>query len=89
MPEPVDLVVDRRLFFDERIGLGNVGLWLVVVVVADEVFDSVLGKNWRNSLASCAPSALLGARTRVGRCTCSISQAIVADLPEPVMPRSV
>src|SRR5690348_9184844 len=27
--------------------------------------------------------------TSVGRCTCSIVQAIVADLPEPVMPRRV
>jgi hypothetical protein len=29
---------------------------------------------------------LFGAITRVGRCTCSISQAVVADLPVPVAP---
>jgi hypothetical protein len=31
----------------------------------------------------------LGARISVGRCVCSIVQAIVADLPDPVMPSSV
>src|SRR3954469_8157458 len=40
----------------------------------------------RNSLASWAASVLLGAMTRVGRCTCSMSQAVVADLPVPVAP---
>ena len=32
---------------------------------------------------------MFGARISVGRCTCSIVQAIVADLPDPVMPSSV
>ena len=41
---PVDLVVDRRFLLDVRVGGGNVGLGLVVVVVADEVLDRVLGK---------------------------------------------
>ena len=40
-------------------------------------------------MASWAASDLLGAITRVGFCTCSIVQAMVADLPEPVMPRRV
>ena len=39
-------------------------------------------------MASCAASVLLGAMTRVGRCTCSMSQAVVADLPVPVAPSS-
>jgi hypothetical protein len=47
------------------------------------------GKNSRNSLASWAASDLLGAITSVGFCTCSIVHAMVALLPEPVMPRSV
>ena len=40
----VDLVVDGRFLLDVRVGGGNVGLGLVVVVVADEVLDGVLGK---------------------------------------------
>ena len=37
-------------------------------------------------MASWAARVLLGAMTSVGRCTCSISQAVVADLPVPVAP---
>ena len=43
-PHPVDLVVDRRLLLDVRIGRGHVRFRLVVVVVADEVLDGVLGE---------------------------------------------
>ena len=39
-------------------------------------------------MASCAASVLFGAITRVGRCSRSISQAVVADLPVPVAPSS-
>jgi hypothetical protein len=43
-PHPIDLVVDRRFLLDVRVGGGDVGLGLVVVVVADEVLDGVLGE---------------------------------------------
>ena len=43
-PHAVDLVVDGRFLLDVRVGCRNVGFRLVVVVVADEVFDGVLGK---------------------------------------------
>ena len=39
--EAVDFVVGGGVFFDVGVGLGNVGLGLVVVVVADEVLDGV------------------------------------------------
>ena len=39
-----DLVVDRQVFFDEGIRGRQVGLRLVVVVVGDEIFDRVFGK---------------------------------------------
>jgi hypothetical protein len=87
--QPVDLVVDRRVLLDVGVARGHVGLGLVVVVVADEVLDPVVGEELRNSLASWAASDLLGAMTSVGRCTCSMVQAMVALLPEPVMPSSV
>ena len=43
-PHAVDLLVDRRLFLDVRVGRRHVGFRLVVVVVADEVLDRVLGE---------------------------------------------
>ena len=42
--EPVDLVVDRGVLLDVEILRRDVGLGLVVVVVADEVLDRVLGE---------------------------------------------
>ncbi len=43
-PHPIDLVVDGRFLLDVRVGRGHVGFGLVVVVVADEVLDGVLGE---------------------------------------------
>ena len=40
----VDLLVDVGVLFDVGVGAGDVGLRLVVVVVADEVLDGVLGE---------------------------------------------
>ena len=36
--------IDRGVFLDVDVALGNVGLGLVIVVIADEVADRVLGK---------------------------------------------
>ena len=42
--QPVDLVVDRAVLLDVRVARRHVRLGLVVVVVADEVLDPVLGE---------------------------------------------
>ena len=41
---PVDRVVDGRVFLDVGVGLGEVGLRLVVIVIAHEVADGVPGE---------------------------------------------
>jgi len=46
----VDVLVNHGVFFDVYIALRNVGLGLVIVVVADEIVDGVRGKKPRNSL---------------------------------------
>ena len=89
MPQPVDVVVPRRVLLDVEVGLRDVRLGLVVVVVRDEVLDRVVGKNSRNSLQSCAASVLLWAITSAGRPIFSMIHAIVAVLPVPVAPSSV
>jgi len=38
-------------------------------------------------VANCAANVLFGAITKVGRCSLSTSQAVVADFPVPVAPR--
>jgi hypothetical protein len=42
VPQPLDLLVDRAVLLDVRVGLGYVRLGLVVVVVADEVLHRVV-----------------------------------------------
>ena len=44
MAQLVDLVVDGRILFDVRVRAGNVGFRLVVVVIADEILDGVVGE---------------------------------------------
>src|SRR5438445_12934958 len=43
-PQTVDLVVNRGFFFDVGVGRGDIGLRLVVVVVADEILDGAFRK---------------------------------------------
>ena len=42
VPQPLDLVVDRGVLLDVGVGLRDVRLWLVVVVVGDEVLHRVV-----------------------------------------------
>ncbi len=43
-PQLVQLLVDRGFFLDIQVAGGNVGLGLVVVVIADEILDGVRGE---------------------------------------------
>ena len=42
--QPFDFVVDRGVLLDERVRLRHIGFRLVVVVVGDEVLDSIVGQ---------------------------------------------
>ena len=42
MAKAVDLLVDGGVLFNIGISMGNIGLWLVVVVIGNEIFHSVL-----------------------------------------------
>ena len=42
MTHLVDCIVNGRVFGDVRIGLGNVGFRLVIIVVTDEIFDRIV-----------------------------------------------
>ena len=44
MAQLVDLVIDRRVFFDIGVGRRHVGFRLIVVVVADEIAHGVFRK---------------------------------------------
>jgi hypothetical protein len=82
----VDLLVDVGVLGDVGVGARDVGLRLIVVVVADEVLDGVLGEE----LAELAVElGLLGERTSAGRLQRAIALAMVKVLPLPVTPSSV
>ena len=59
MPKPVNFVVDRRILFDKCVAGGNVRLGLVVVVIADEILDSVLWKKFFHLLCQLGGEALI------------------------------
>ena len=44
MAHAVDLLVDHRVFFDIGVGLRDIGFGLVIIVIADEIFDGVIGE---------------------------------------------
>ena len=43
-PQLVELVVDGGFLFDVDVAGGDVGFGLVVIVIADEIFDGVVGE---------------------------------------------
>ena len=43
-PQPLDFLVPAGILFDERVGARDVGFRLVIIEVADEVFDGVVRK---------------------------------------------
>jgi hypothetical protein len=86
VPQPLDLVVDRGVLLDVGVGGGDVGLGLVVVVVADEVLDGVVGEELPELVGQLGGEGLVGAMTRVGFWTSLMMLAIVKVLPDPVTP---
>ena len=86
---PVDLVVDRGLLLDVRVGGRHVGLGLVVVVVADEVLDGVLGEEPPELLEELRGQRLVvGHHDASGRFTSATTCAMVKVFPDPVTPSS-
>ena len=60
VPQPLDLLVDRRVLLDVGVGLRDVGLGLVVVVVADEIFDRVVRHQVTELLGQLGGQGLVG-----------------------------
>ena len=60
VPQPLDLVVDRAVLLDVGVGLRDVRLGLVVVVVADEVLDGVVGQQLAELVGQLRGERLVG-----------------------------
>ena len=85
---PVDLFVDGGVFLDVHVGLGDVGLRLVVIVVADEVLHRVVREELLELAVELGRQGLVVGQTRVGTLSLAMTLAMVKVLPEPVTPRS-
>ena len=66
MPQPLDLVVYRRIFFDIGIGLGYVGFWLIIVIVGNEVFHRVIGEQFAQFRRHLGSQSLIGLHYQSG-----------------------
>ena len=89
MPQPLDLVVDRGVLLDVGVGLRDVGLGLVVVVVADEVLDGIVRQHLAQLVGQLRRQGLVR-RHDQRRALQPLDQPLavpVADFPRPVRPR--
>ena len=59
MTKPVNLIIDRRILLDKSVAGRNVRFRLVVVVITDEVFNSVLGEKLFHLLGQLRSEALV------------------------------
>lgn len=66
MAQALDVFVDGRVLFDEGVRLRDVRLRLVVVVVADEVFDGVVGQQRRQLVGQLGGQGLVGGHDQRG-----------------------
>ena len=89
MAQSVDVVVAGGVLLDVEVGLRDVRLWLVVVVVGDEVLDRVRGEELAELVAELRGERLVVGDHERGPLSFSISHAIVAVLPVPVAPSRV
>ena len=65
-PHLLDVIVDRRVLFDVHVGRRDIGLRLVVVVVGDEVLDSVVREEFAHLAVELRRQRLVGCKHQRG-----------------------
>ncbi len=88
-PQPLDVLVDRRVLLDVHVGGRDVGLGLVVVVVGNEVLDGVAGQELPQLAVELGGEGLVVGQDQRRAAVAGDALARVIVLPEPVTPRSV
>ena len=72
-----------ELLLDVGVGARDVGLGLVIIVVADEIFDRIVGEEALELAVELGGEDLVRARcTSAGRCSVSMTLAMVKVLPD-------
>ena len=87
--QPVDVLVDQRVFLDVDVALRDVGFGLVVVVIADEVVDGVAREEGPELLVELGGQRLVVRQHQRRLAELGDHVAAVNVLPVPVAPSSV
>jgi hypothetical protein len=87
--QALDLLVAAGILFDERVGARDVGLRLVIIEVADEVFDGVVRKKTFELGVKLRGERFVVRNDERGLVHVPMTLATVNVLPEPVTPSSV
>ena len=66
MPHFIDQFIDRRIFLDVCVGGGDVGLGLVVIVIADKIFDRIIRKELAELVVELSGEGLVGRQNQAG-----------------------
>ena len=59
MTQALHIFVDRGVLLDEGIGLSNIGFRLVVVVIADKVFNGIIGQQLSQLISQLSSKGLI------------------------------
>jgi len=71
------MLVDRGVLFDIQVARRNVGLGLVIVIIGDEVLDSVVGKEFAELGIQLGGERLVRRQYSAGRPRRAITLAMV------------
>jgi hypothetical protein len=85
---PVDRLVHRAFLLDVGVGARDVGFGLVVIVVADEIFDRIVGEEALELAVELRGQDLVGRQDQRRALQRLDDLAMVKVLPEPVTPSS-
>jgi hypothetical protein len=89
VPQHVDFFVNGSGFGDVGIGHRNVGFRLVVVVIADEVLDGVVGEKLPQLVTELRRQGFVVGQHQGRFANLLITRAMVWVLPVPVAPSRV
>ena len=67
MAHPVDGLVDGGVFFDVEVGLGDVGLGLIIIVIADEILHRVVREELLELAVELGRQGLVGGQDQGGQ----------------------
>jgi len=60
MAQSIDIIVDRGIFLYIRVSPGNISLWLIIIVIAHEIFHCIFRKQLPELVTELRSQGLIG-----------------------------